>query len=200
MWPFVGNPRRMTGVSRPMSLLKRLALGLVPAIALIAMLATPAPSLASCAVMPDVKLAATAAEIAFVGTVTATANRDTWATVSVEEVWRGPDQPAQVVIKGGPEGNAATSVDRTFQVGVKYLFFPYTDGAAGLADNSCTSTTAWAAELAALRPADARVLAGGTPTATGFDFNGVLGPIVVAVVVAGALLVVGLLARSRQPG
>ncbi len=183
-----------------MSLQKRLSLGLVPAVALMAMLATPATSLASCAGLPDVKQAAASAEIAFVGTVTATANRDTWATVSVEEVWRGPDQPAQVVIKGGPEGNAATSVDRTFQVGMKYLFFPYSDGAAGLADNSCTSTTAWSADLAALRPADARVLAGGTPTAAGVDFSGVLGPIVVAVVVAGVLLGVGLLARSRQPG
>lgn len=183
-----------------MLLLKRLTLGLVPAVSLMAMLATPATSLASCAAMPDIKQAATSAEIAFVGTVTATANRGTWATVSVEEVWRGPDQPAEVVIKGGPDGNAATSVDRTFEVGVRYLFFPYTDGASGLADNNCSSTTPWSPELASLRPADARVTAGGTPTAKGFDFNSVLGPIVVAVVVAGVLLGVGLLARSRQPG
>jgi len=183
-----------------MLFLKRLTLGLVPAIALMAMLATPAASLASCAFLPDIKQAATSAEIAFVGTVTATANRGTWATVTVEEVWRGPDQPAEVVIKGGPEGNAATSVDRTFEVGVKYLFFPYTDGAAGLADNSCSSTTPWSADMAGLRPADARVSIGGTTPAAGIDFSGILGPIVVAVVVAGLLLVVGLLARSRQPG
>lgn len=189
----------MTAVSRPMPL-KRLTFGLVPAVALMAMLATPAASLASCAVQPNIKEAAASAEIAFIGTVTATANRDSWATVSVEEVWRGPDQPAEVVIKGGPEGNAATSVDRTFEVGMKYLFFPYTDGAAGLADNSCTSTAPWSADMLALRPKDARAPLGGTTTATGFDAGGLLGPIAVAVVVAGVLLGVGLLARSRQPG
>ena len=193
----------MRRVSRPMHL-KRLAL--VPALAAFALLAIPSAALADCAMPPDIKTAALSADIVFVGTVTATENRGSWATVMVEEIWRGPDQPAEVLIKGGPGGNSATSVDRTFEVGVKYLFFPYADpgteplpgAVSGLSDNSCTSTTQWSEDLAGLRPSDAHAPSAAPAAAAGFDFGGILGPIAVAVVVSGALLVVGLLARSRQ--
>jgi hypothetical protein len=179
---------------------KLLRLALVTVAAAVALVAIPSATVASCRLAPDIKTAVLSADIVFVGTVTATSNRDSWATVAVEEVWRGPDQPAEVVVKGGPAGNAATSVDRTFEVGVKYLFFPYVDPAVGLSDNSCTSTIQWSDDLLALRPSDARTSAGVTGTETGFDVGGLLGPLAVAVVVAGVLLAVGLLARSRQPG
>ncbi|MEO8273039.1 MAG: hypothetical protein ABI620_03150 [Chloroflexota bacterium] len=180
-----------------------LRLAIVPALAALAavvLLAQPSGVLASCRQPPDVKTAVNTADIVFVGTVTATTNSNSWATVSVEEIWRGPDQAAEVVIRGGPGGNSATSVDRAFEVGVKYLFFPYVDAAVGLSDNSCTSTTPWSEDLAALRPTDARAVTSALPVQTGFDFGGLLGPLAVAVVVAGVLLGVGLLARSRQPG
>jgi hypothetical protein len=179
----------------------RFVLALIAAVAAIAPLAAPAPTFASCAIMADIRDAMTSADIIFVGTVTATANRDTWATVTVEDVWRGPDQPAQVLIKGGPAGNAATSVDRTFAVGEKYLFFPYADPAGGISDNSCSSTRVWSPDLAALRPADARAAQGvvAPVVENGFDVDGLLAPLAVGVLVAGALLGVGLLARGRQP-
>ena len=186
---------------------------LVPAFTVLALLllAMPGAALADCAMPPDIKTAATSADIVFVGTVTATANRSTWATVAVEEVWRGPDHAAEVLIMGGPAGNAATSVDRSFEVGVKYLFFPYAfdsgnegggtragNGAeSGLADNSCTSTTPWTEDLLGLRPSDARAPIG-APARSGFDVGGLLGPLVTVTVVAAALLAVGLLARGRQ--
>jgi hypothetical protein len=89
-------------------------------------------------------------------------------------------------------------VDRAFDVGVKYLFFPYTDPALGLADNSCSATTPWSEDLSVFRPRDARTANGVAAAATGFDLSGILGPVVVAVVVSGVLLLIGLLARSRQ--
>lgn len=162
------------------------------------LLAAPTTTLASCRAIPAVGEALLSADIVFVGTVTATANRDAWATVQVEEVWRGPDQPTTVVIQGGPAGNAATSVDRAFVVGTRYLFFPYAAEGGALTDNSCTSTTEWSGELAALRPADARQPLGATPTDTGFDLGAVAAPIGAAVLVATVLLLVGLLARGRQ--
>ena len=146
---------------------------------------------------PPIEQALSKAEIVFVGTVTSTSNRDSWATVQIEEVWKGPDQPVSVLVKGGPGGDSATSVDRTFQVGVKYLFLPYLDGAT-LADNSCTSTTPWSDGLAALRPAAARAPLSATAGESGFDLGGAIAPLGVALLVAGVLLVVGLLARSRQ--
>jgi hypothetical protein len=101
------------------------------------------------------------------------------------------------VIKGGPGGNAATSVDRSFEVGVTYLFFPMDDAVNGLSDNSCSATTTWREEYNDLRPSDAHAPLAASPS-SGFDFSGILGPIAVAVVVAGVLLGIGLLARSRQ--
>jgi hypothetical protein len=168
------------------------------ALAALALLAMPSVALADCAKPPDIKTASVSADIAFVGTITATDNRGSWATVSVEEVWRGPDQPAEVLVKGGPGGNAATSVDRSFEVGVKYLFFPYVDPAQGLSDNSCTSTTPWSDEYVGLRPASAHAPSAAPATSSGFDFAGIVGPLVVALTVSGVLLAIGLLARSRQ--
>jgi hypothetical protein len=179
-------------------LLKRLALAFVPAIAVLTIVASPAATLASCAFLPDVQTAVTSNGIVFVGKVISTDNQNTWATVTVGDVWRGPDQPAEVLIKGGPGGNAATSVDRTFEVGVTYLFFPLPDSTGGLSDNSCSSTTPWRPEFGDLRPSDAHAPAAALAGAGGLDFSGILGPIVVAVIVAGVLLAVGLLARSRQ--
>lgn len=172
-------------------------LRVLAAVAALAYVLPPSAVLASCMMPPPVEEAAQNAEIVFVGTVAETSNHNSWASVVVDEVWRGPDQPATVVVKGGPEGNMATSVDRSFEVGVKYLFFPYADETGGLADNSCTNTVQWSADLAQLRPADARQPLGATEAESGFDVGSVIAPIGVAALVAGVLLVVGLLARGR---
>jgi hypothetical protein len=164
-----------------------------------ALLAAPATALADCMIPPPVEEAMTSAEVVFVGTVTATTNRDTWANVTVEEVWKGPDQPVSVIVHGGPGGNAATSVDRTFEVGTKYLLFPYVDERLGLADNSCTSTQPWTEALLPLRPANVRQPTG-APEGAGFDVGGIVGPLVVAIVVGALLLGAGMLARGRDSG
>lgn len=171
-----------------------LAIGTVAAFAL---LAAPSIVLADCMMPKPVEETMKEAEVVFVGTVTETSNRDTWASVEIDEVWKGPDQPKTVVVKGGPGGNAATSVDRTFEVGTRYLFFPLVDPAGGLADNSCTSTQAWTADLTGIRPAGAHPPTGGSPDAAGFDLGSIVGPLAVALVVAGVLFVAGFLARGR---
>jgi hypothetical protein len=177
----------------------RLRLAVVPAIAALAMLTAPATSLASCIQPPPIEQALRDAEIVFVGTVISTENGDRWATVEIEEIWKGPDQPASVLVKGGPGGGAATSIDRTFQIGVKYLFLPSPDGAT-LVDNACTSTTPWSDGLQALRPAGARAPLAATEGESGFDFGAIMAPVGVALAVAAVLLLIGLAARSRQPG
>ena len=186
--------------------LKRL--GLVPVIATLALLTTPGMTLADCMQPPPIQEALNSAQIVFVGTVTSTTNRESWATVRIAEVWKGPDQPVSVLVKGGPDGNAATSVDRTYQVGVQYLFFPLVNpdteplpGAAfALTDNACTSTTPWSDGLAALRPSDARAPLAAAEGDSGSDFGGLIAPLGVALLVAAVLLLVGLAARGRQAG
>lgn len=141
--------------------------------------------------------AAQTAEIVFVGTVVATTNQNCWANVQVEEVWRGPDQPAAVVVRGGgADPNMMSSVDRAFETGVKYVFFPYADEQGGLADNSCTSTTQWSAEMLALRPADPRAPIAAEASEEGFA--GLLVPLAAALVLGLGLVGIGLLARGRQ--
>lgn len=180
-------------------MLRRLrALLVLSALVLGLLLAAPGAVLADCMPPPPIEEAVKTADIVFIGTVTETANRGTWATVTVKEVWRGPDQPATVVIRGGPAGNAATSVDRTFEAGVEYIFLPYIDQEqGGLTDNSCSNTQPWAEAMAALRPAEVRQPAV-APAAGEGGFELPLLPIAVVGVVFLAMLGVGLLARGRS--
>ena len=177
--------------------MRRLVLAAVVAGPLLLALA-PAIALADCMMPPPIEEAVKTADIVFVGTVAQTTNRNAWANVEVTEVWRGWSGPRAVVVKGGPPGNAATSVDRAFEPGVTYLFFPYADEELGLADNSCSPTTPWTDDLEALRPAVTRVPIGAEPEAGGFDLGGVLVPLGVAVIVGGALFLAGLAARGRR--
>ncbi|MES2210215.1 MAG: hypothetical protein V4515_08525 [Chloroflexota bacterium] len=160
----------------------------------------PPGASASCAVQPGGGVAWNTADAAFVGTVTSIANGARWATVRVEEVWKGPDQPIEVVVRGGPEGNASTSVDRTYAIGMRYLFaVGISDGT--LVDSACSATTpADAIDLAAIRPADVRQPAGGStsPTGGGLDLGGLAGPVLVVAIVGGVLLAAVLLARRRD--
>lgn len=162
-------------------------------------LAAPAGASASCAIPPGgADDLWKSADAVFVGTVTAIANNARWATVRVEEVWQGPDQPAEVVVRGGPEGNTATSVDRSYTVGIRYLFaVVVVDGR--LEDSACSGTTeAGTIDLNAIRPADVRRPEGATVTPGGPDLGALAGPVVVVGIVGGLLLATVLLARRRD--
>lgn len=171
------------------------------AAALLSLAALWVPASVSASCLPPVPGAVpwADAEVVFVGTVTSVTNGDRWATVSVEEVWKGPDQPAKVVVRGGPEGNTVTSVDRTYAVGGRYIFaVTVEDGA--LLDNACSGTTATdGVDLAAARPADVRVPGGGLPAATnaGIDLGAFAGPLLVVALGGGLLLVMVFRFRSR---
>ena len=140
---------------------------------------------------PPIEEAIRDADVVFVGTVTNVANRDRWAIVAVQEVWKGPDMAAVVEIRGGPDGNAASSVDRTFMAGTRYLFLPFiAEGA--LQENSCSSTTEFTADLARLRPATAHPPIAPAPdpaTAAPFDPASLVVP--VALIAAAGIVVFG---------
>jgi hypothetical protein len=171
---------------------------LVGLLALVA-LAAPAGVLAKCVPTPVGAVPWTEADAVFVGTVTSVANGERWATVAVEEVWHGPDQPTEVIVRGGPE-DSMTSVDRTYAVGIRYIFaVTVEDGA--LLDNSCSGTTpADEVDLGAVRPAEIRTP--GTETAAsgqpGPTLAGLGGPLAVVAVGGALLLITVLLARRRE--
>ena len=111
---------------------------------------------ASCAVPPPIGRAVDEADIVFIGTVTQTTNDDRWATVEVQEVWKGEGIEAVVEVKSGPADppgpvSPVSSTDRTFEEGVRYLFFPYrVDNE--LHDDDCTNTTRYRDGLDRFRP------------------------------------------------
>lgn len=183
----------------PVLRLPRLLRLTAAALLTLATLWAPAGASASCAFVPDAAQWATA-DAAFVGTVVNVENNARWAIVRVEEVWQGPDQPVEVVVRGGPEGNAATSVDRTYTVGTRYLFAVWiVDGE--LSDSSCSGTTqADTIDLDVLRPADVRQPAGATPESGGGgpEIGALLGPVVVVGVIGSLLLATVLVARRRD--
>lgn len=90
--------------------------------------AAPGPALASCAAP-----ARTAAH-PFIGTVTGVVNQGRTATVRT-------DDGRTVTVQGSAADTpgAATSVDRTFEQGMRYEFHPINDGSP-YRDNACTAT------------------------------------------------------------
>ena len=183
----------------PTSSLPRIGrIAAVPMLMLLPFLA-PVGAYASCAAPPPGQVPWATADIAFVGTVVDLENRARWATVRVEEVWVGPDQPAEVVVRGGPGGDASLSTERTYHRGVRYVFaVELIDGE--LSDSACSGTTEVdAIDLDAMRPADVRAPNGGhldvAESADGLDLGG---PLLVATIVAGLLIATVLLARRRD--
>ena len=177
---------------------RRLAL-LIPAAVFALSLAAPGAVLADCMAPPPIEEAVTQNEIVFIGTVVAIGDQGRRATVEVDEVWRGPDLPVTTVVLGGM-GDGFTSVDRTYEVGMKYVFFPAVDPETGaLADNLCTNTTPWQDDYERIRPADVRSPIGEPSGEVGtFDVASLVPIGTLVLVVAGVLLVAGLVARGRE--
>ena len=160
----------------------------------------PAVADASCAPPPDGQELWRTADAVFVGTVTSVDNNARWATVSVDEIWSGPDQPAEVVVRGGPgDPGTMSSVDRTYEVGVRYLFAVMIVNG-NLEDNACSGTIAVdGIDLDSMRPADARPPDGGPISGDDpLDLGGLTGPLLVTSIVGGLLLATVLLARRRD--
>lgn len=125
---------------------------------LLAPVSFPQTALALCAPSVLIDEAIANANVVLVGTVTDLSNESRWARVEVEEVWKGPDLPAVVVVRGGPEPGVWSSVDRTYRA-VRYLFIVQFDGRV-LTDSVCGNTAEWSDNLLVFRPADWRGPAG----------------------------------------
>lgn len=134
----------------------RLRLLLILAVLLLANLVRmPTAALASCAVAPQLAAALSDAPAVFVGTVTSLDHAGRVANVHVDDVWKGR-VAAVVQVVGTPDLNAgATTVDRYYTIGQKYLFIPFAGGGDRFQDNNCSLTQPYAAGLAADRPSDA---------------------------------------------
>ncbi|TMD01530.1 MAG: hypothetical protein E6J05_01565 [Chloroflexi bacterium] len=95
--------------------------------------------------------------VVFVGSVVYTSDQDRVARVKVESIWKGPSMAAYVDVHGSPVSGpfTASSVDRHYQAGHRYLFVPV-NATMPFDDNSFSLTQPYTAELAAMAPKDAR--------------------------------------------
>lgn len=111
----------------------------------------------------------------------------TTAEFNIEEIWRGPDLPAEVDIV--PEEG------RAYTAGVRYLVFP-SMAPSPLVDTPCSATVRWSEDLAELRPATAR--APGTAPAEDADlpWEWVIGAAVLFALFTGTRSIVE---RRRHP-
>jgi hypothetical protein len=127
-------------------------LGIFLALALATLVRAPTVVLASCAAIPQLATAISDAPAVFAGTVTSVDHGGRVATVHVQDVWKGR-VAADVQVVGTPDlGAAATSVDRIYTAGQKYLFIPFAGSGDSFQDNNCSLTQPYAAGVAAYRP------------------------------------------------
>jgi hypothetical protein len=182
----------------------RFAKPLVLAIALGAMIvAGGANASASCVQPRPLPQGLDESQIVFVGTVVYTWDGDRQARVRVESIWRGPVLPAYVEVHGSPAEGAstATSVDRTYKAGGRYLF-ALSGTSPPFADNICTATQIYTPALDAYAPAHPQQPM--SPTAIDPVAN-VAGPywpigLVVILLLAAAAVLIIVRRRSRpQP-
>jgi hypothetical protein len=127
---------------------------------------------ASCAPAPPLDQAIAQANVVFVGTVQSTEHGGLTANFRVEDVWKS-GVGATAVVHGGPGIAAledaarkglgvATSVDRTYEMGTRYLVVSHGKADGVLlesgqvwSDNICSSTQPYKDDLASFRPAGA---------------------------------------------
>jgi len=98
---------------------------MAPGLALVMLAAAPSGVEASCAGPASLPDQIQAAALVFVGTVVYTSDDSRIAYVRVESIWKGPRLAQNVKVFGSPVAgaNTATSVDRRYQAGTRYLLF-----------------------------------------------------------------------------
>jgi len=159
-----------------------------------ALLVGAVPAVASCALPIPIDQALRESDSVFVGSVVGLANAGRTATFAVDEVWRGPDLPARVVVHGGPDGNMFTSADRTWEAAAAYLVFASIVDRQ-LTDNACSNTQTWSDDLAGLRPTNARPPGDPSDSTTGGLPDTLL--VVIGVVAALGLVSFAVFRRAR---
>lgn len=139
---------------------------------LFGVVAAPAAHASCAGPVGPLKKRLTSYDTVFVGTVTDTASGGRLATVKVESVWRGEVTPTATVAGGELAAGVASSVDRSYSDGVRYLFTPTGFEQGRYLDNACTATQEWTRKVERLRPRGAtpvqndearNVVAPGTP-------------------------------------
>jgi hypothetical protein len=198
------------GDARPagMHALRRLGRPLTACVVIATALFLPGLALADtgvafdCAPSLPLEKAVASAGLVFLGTGSETSSDRRSATVTVTEVWKG-EVPSPVTVNGGPDPASAAEDDRTFDVGVTYLFVPVqVDGLSDgfIVDSACSSTVPWTEDLAWLRPPEVgRPLTGSGSRGGPFAALGwLVMPLTTAGLIGGGAFVLALFVARRR--
>ena len=170
-------------------------------VAIIGVVFTGNTAEASCFRPPDVEADLVSSDLVFVGLVTELANENRWAVFRLEEVWKGDPGGDRVEVRAGPGPRAATSNDRTYVAGERYLVFAsdlsggpgaWVDSGEGArwVDSACSATRPYESSLGRFRPGPVSSESGSS-VATAV----IVGAVVI--LAAGAMVAVVLRRRSR---
>jgi len=173
---------------------------ILPVIAVAAaLLLAPGPALADCQMAGPLDESIARAEVVFVGRVSEIDAGGRSAAVEVAEVWKG-DVANRIVVDGGLDPANPAEDDRTFELGVTYLFLPsVVDG--HLVDSICSATTPWdEASIAGLRPGGAAPPPSPATAVTGplAGLTDLAGPLLLALVVGGAAFAIAIVVGRRR--
>lgn len=158
-------------------------------------------AMASCAEALPNALAIEQGQTVFVGTVTSLDSDGRLATFAVDDVWKG-EVTAVAIVNGGPSlaelkeaglgADIATSVDRSYDLGARYLVVSHGMEDGVFRDNACSATQIYDVSLDEFRPDWAHA-----PSPVEADSTATVARVALAVV--GALTLGGvLITRKRQ--
>jgi hypothetical protein len=170
-----------------------------------------APAHAACATPPDVARSIEAADVVFIGRVMEVSDLNRIATMTVVEIWKGPDLISPVVVSGSISGEKAVGPsDRTYLPGETYLVVPFGRRSPFL-DEACTATRLYPFANGAI-PAQFQAAAGATTArmpgvagaAAEADAGGSSATLVLGGIGGGVLLLAlgiwRLKSRKKEPG
>jgi hypothetical protein len=179
---------------------------IAPLLAAVFATASPATvAVASCVAPRPLADQIQSAAVVFVGTVVYTSDGDRQAHVKVESIWKGSPLAAYVDVDGSPVSGPfqASSIDRRYQTGVRYLFVLYS-ASQPFQDNSCSATQQFTPALTTYAPPGAKAPLAPTLTEQATNFVVLhFWPLVAALVAIVVLAVIALWRRrptSAKPG
>lgn len=184
-------------------------IALASALAATLVVAAAGQAAASCELPPPIEQAIARAHTVFVGTVTALQHDGRVARFNVDEIWKG-ELGSLAVVTGGPtvgelEAAAAdglgiaTSVDRTYELGTRYLVVAHGADADSFLDSACSVTQPFTADLDQYRPEGAHVPPTDPPPQEAKGTGAWLWIVGVTVIAGGGVVAVALLRRRNRP-
>lgn len=153
----------------------------------------------TCTDLPTIEASLLSSDLVVLGTVVSVRSGGRWATLTVDETWKGSSGGSLVEVRSGAAGTVSV-LDRTYQPGQRYLVFAVLAGGAWT-DTNCSPTRTWTDDLTRYRPPDVVTKQPGSVPSGGISAStrdGRLPPSLVAAAVVAVIAAAVVVARRRR--